>query len=43
MANITVYLPYDTEKYFRELPVSEQQKLKRQFIKLVQNHANKKK
>lgn len=43
MGNITVYLPYDDERYFRELPFSEQQKLRQQFIELVRVHAKKKK
>ena len=41
MGNITVYLPYEVEKSFRELPMSEQQMLRQQFIKLVQDHAKK--
>jgi hypothetical protein len=42
MGNITVYFPYEVEKFFRELPLVEQQKLRQQFIELVRVHAKKK-
>jgi hypothetical protein len=39
MGNITLYLPYDVEKIYRELPESEKVKLKKKFIELVKGVA----